>query len=366
MDTTDPLIHFDDSGICNYCQTYRSRHRPYLASCQSPGSLDKLISQIRKRGKNSRYDAILGLSGGVDSSYLALKAKDWGLRLLAFHVDAGWNSEVSASNINSLVNYCGFDFATHVVDWSEMRDLQLSYIKSGVSNLDCPQDHAYFAALFNFAASQRIPTVLSGGNLSTEGIAPDWMYDPLDLRNLEAIQSSFGSVPLKLFPKLNFFRRYFLYPLFFGLRVLRPLNYISYNRNVASQELSLALGWKDYGSKHSESVFTRFYQSYYLPHFYAYDKRRPHLSSLIASGQLSRSDALALISKPSYTSSVLAYDLQFIANKLGITQDALKTYLVQQRTDHLDYANQSKQYRKLKRLHALWNSVFKSELRFYS
>lgn len=367
MDTTEPGITFDSVGICNRCtKFYDVISKGWFPNEVGKQKLQALIKELKVSGKDKEYDAILGLSGGIDSSYLALKSKEWGLRLLVMHVDAGWNSEASVSNVEKLVNYCGYELFTYVIDWHEMRDLQLSYLKSGVSNQDVPQDHAFFAALYKFAVKNKVTTIFSGGNIATEGIAPEWMFDAMDVANIYAIHSRYGDKKLKTFPRISFLQHYFWYPIIHQLRVVRPLNLIDYHKETAFQELKAKVGWSDYGRKHGESHFTKFFQNYYLPTRYGYDKRRPHLSSLIVSGQMSREEALTKLEEPLYLPDDLEKDLDYICSKLMISRSELNRYMEMPIKDHLNYANQSSVYRIMKRTQLIFEMLLCRKIKVYS
>lgn len=366
MDSTDPLITFDRSGYCSYCsQFFETKVQRWHRGEHGLAKLRQLIDSLKRHGRHREFDAVLGLSGGIDSSYLALRSKDWGLRLLAVHVDGGWNSETAVSNIEKLVDYCGYELFTYVVDWSEMKDLQLAYLKSGVTNQDVPQDHAYFAALYGLAVQNRVPTILSGGNLATEGIAPDWMFDPLDVTNLEAIHRQYGSRKLERFPRVSFWQRYVWYPMARGLRVLRPLNYLDYNKQVALADLKATVGWMDYGRKHGESRFTKFYQNYYLPNR-GYDKRRPHLSSLVVSGQLTRSAALTALEDPLYLPEELRTEMEYVSRKLGVSESELRHLVSLPPRDHRDFPNQETYAKRLRQVQAWSKKVLRRQLSPYS
>ena len=367
MDSSDPLISFDENGFCNYCNYFfEVSQNHWFPDSSGKEKLDSMIDKLKASGQGKEYDAILGLSGGIDSSYLALKSKEWGLRLLVVHVDGGWNSESAVSNIEKLVDFCGYELFTRVIDWNEMRDLQLSYLKAGVSNQDVPQDHAYFAALYKFATKNRVPTILSGGNIATEGIAPDWMFDPLDSANLSAIHKAYGRVRLKSFPKVTFFQRYAWFPFYYKMQVLRPLNFLPYAKSKALSELQASVGWSDYGRKHGESHFTKFYQNYYLPQRYGYDKRRPHLSSLIVSGQISRSEAVRQMEEPLYRDDELRKDLEYVSSKLRLSVSELEELVQLPVAEHSAYANQARLYRLMKRTQGLVERLLGKTIKIYS
>ena len=216
MDTTDPQITFDLSGVCNHCIEFeKNLNVNWFPNKQGQKKLKKIIDRIKEQGKNNEYDCILGLSGGIDSSYLALKVNEMGLRPLVVHVDAGWNTELASNNIKVIVEHCSFDLFTHVVNWKEMRDLQLAYLKSSISNLDVPQDHVFFSTLYHFAIKHKIKYLISGGNIATEGVLPnDWQVSAMDSINLKAIHKKFGERKLEHYQTISFFKYYFLFPFF--------------------------------------------------------------------------------------------------------------------------------------------------------
>ncbi|HNY43050.1 MAG TPA: N-acetyl sugar amidotransferase, partial [Bryobacteraceae bacterium] len=281
---------------------------------------------------------ILGLSGGVDSSYLAVKIAELGLRPLVVHVDAGWNSEPAVQNIERLVKALGFDLHTIVIDWEEMRDLQVAYLRSGLANQDVPQDHAFFAALYRFAIQHRVRWVISGGNLASESILPSaWGYDAMDARQLKAIHRRFGQRPLRHFPIVSFFDLYFRFPFIHRMRVLRPLDYLHYDKMAAKRLLVDKFGWSDYGAKHYESVWTKFFQGYFLPARWGFDKRLAHLSSLIVAGQLTRETALAQLEAPAYPAEDLRRDRAYVLKKLGLTEAEFAEIMNAPKRDFRDY-----------------------------
>jgi aminotransferase len=325
MDTSDPLIEFDDNGRCNHCRDFeRLRGTVWFPDAEGARKLERMVDRIKSDGSGKEYDCILGLSGGVDSSYLAVKAYEWGLRPLVVHIDGGWNSELAVQNIERVITYCGYDLHTHVVNWEDMRELQLSYLRAAVANQDVPQDHAFFAGLYRFAVENDIRYVLNGGNAATEGIYPAaWEGAAMDARNLKAIHSQFGTQPLVEYPLITFSQYYFWYPIVKRMTPFRPLNYLPYSRSSAVAELEGRIGWRAYPRKHGESLFTKFFQNYYLPTKFGYDKRRPHLSTLIASGALTRERALDLLTEALYDAAELRRDRQYICRKLRISESDL-------------------------------------------
>ncbi|PSR18711.1 N-acetyl sugar amidotransferase [filamentous cyanobacterium CCP3] len=322
MDTTDPEITFDAEGVCSYCRWFETSVRPaWFPNEIGRAKLESMVEQIKTEGKDQEYDCIIGLSGGVDSSYLAYQAKRLGLRPLAVHVDAGWNSELAVKNIENIVKLLDIDLYTYVVNWEEMQDLQVAFLRSGVANQDVPQDHAFFAALYGFAVQNNIRYVLSGSNLATESILPKaWGYDAMDAQHLKAIHKRFGQRPLQSFPTVSFFDYNINFPFLRRMKVLAPLNYMPYDKQEAMEVLEKELGWRYYGGKHYESRFTKFFQGYYLPTRFGYDKRKAHLSSLIVSGQLSRDAALGELSRDAYPFEQLAEDRAFVLKKLSLAE----------------------------------------------
>jgi N-acetyl sugar amidotransferase len=271
---------------------------------------------------------------------MALKVHEWGLRPLVMHVDAGWNSELAVANIEKIVKFCSYDLHTYVVDWEEMRDLQLAYLRAGVANQDVPQDHVFFGSLYRFAVKHGIKYVLSGGNIATESIFPSsWHGSAMDATNLRAIHRKFGTRRLKRYKTIGFLEYYFWYPFVRGLRTVRPLNYMSYNKQEATNELEEKIGWRSYGRKHGESIFTKFFQNYYLPAKFGYDKRRPHLASLIMSGQMTREEALDHLEEPLYLAEELDRDIEYLCKKLGISKDEFDSLMEVPAHSHKDFSN---------------------------
>jgi hypothetical protein len=276
------------------------------------------------------------------------------LRPLVFHVDAGWNSEIAVGNIERIVEHCGYHLFTHVVDWQEMRDLQVAFLRSGIPNQDVPQDHSFFASLYHFATKNRIKYVLSGGNIATEGIFPQsWHGSAMDAINLTAIHRRFGQRPLRHYKTIGFFHQYIWYPVIKGMRTLRPLNYMPYDKNAAIAELTQTVGWRPYGRKHGESHFTKLFQNHYLPVRFGYDKRRPHLSSLIVSGQMTRDEALAELAKPLYDPVELESDITYFCKKLQIPRNDFDSLMSLPLAHHTDFPTWDGRYRMLKRVQAL-------------
>lgn len=368
MDTTDPQITFDSSGVCNHCVQFDNvTKREWFPGPEGAEKLNATLEQIKAAGAGQPYDCVLGLSGGVDSCYLALRALDWGLRPLVVHVDAGWNSELAVANIERVVKHCNYDLHTVVIDWEEMRELQLSYLRASIANQDVPQDHAFFACLYRFAIKNGVRYVLSGGNIATESIFPSaWHGSAMDATNLRAIHRRFGSARLKQYKTVGFFDYFLWYPFVRRMRVVRALNYLDYNKAAAVAELESTLGWRSYERKHGESLFTRFFQNHYLVEKFGYDKRRPHLSSLIVSGQMSRSEALAKLKEPLYQPEELEADISFVCKKLQITQDQFRELMVAPTHHYSEFRNHDALYRSLTRLRGTVEKSLKRRIKVYS
>lgn len=341
MDTTDPNITFDDHGVCDYCHNFHTNILPnWHPDERGRIILGKIIDKIKKDGVGRDHDCLIGISGGIDSSYLTYLAKEkLGLRPLLFHVDAGWNSQQAVNNIEVLVDALGLDLHTEVIDWLEMKDLQLAFFKAQVPHVDTPQDHAFFASLYNFAAKHGVKYILTGANYSTECVREplEWHYHASDLRQLKDIHCRFGERPLKTFPLADIFKFKLYYRFVKGVCVVKPLDYMPYVKEAAMQELVDKFGWQKYAHKHYESRFTRFYEGYWLPIKFGYDKRRAHFSSLILTKQMTRDEALARIALKAYDDETIAQDFEYIATKLGLTVPELQTIMNGENKTYRDY-----------------------------
>lgn len=345
MDTTDPNITFDENGHCNHCRSYFERlPKVVFPGAEGQRKLEQEIAAIKKAGKRKPYDCLIGLSGGIDSSYVAYLVKKLGLRPLAVHFDSGWNSEQAVRNIENIVQKLNIDLFTEVCDWPEMQDLQLSYIKAGVINADIPMDQAFMTVLYRIARKQNIRYLVAGHNYETEAIMPEaWVFNNRDSVNLNAIQKRFGKLKLRRYPHASLWERLYT-RYFFDLDILPILNYgESYNKEKAMKVLENQLGWQYYGGKHYESVFTRFYQGYYLIKRFNVDKRRAHFSTLICSNQFTRAQALEELQKPAYPSqSLLEQDLEYIPKKLGISRNEFDKIMQEPVHSHYDFPNEEK------------------------
>lgn len=341
MDTTDPEITFNSEGVCNHCIRFDEfSSKKWFPNETGTKKLEEIFEKVKQEGKGKEYDCIIGLSGGIDSSYLALKLKKYELNPLVVHVDAGWNSELAVHNIEKIVKHCGYDLHTHVMEWEEIKDLQLAYLKAGVANQDVVQDHAFFASLYHFAVDNKIKYVISGGNIATESVYPDaWHHAAMDAINLKAIHRKFGSIPLKHYDTIGFLSYFVYYPLIHKMQTIRPLNYMHYSKDEALKYLKEEIGFKDYGRKHGESRFTKFFQNHYLPVKFNMDKRKPHLSSLILSGQMTRNEALKELEKPLYNEQELEDDKIYVAKKLGISLQQLNDLIEAPGKSYKEYKN---------------------------
>jgi len=344
MDTTDSKIIFDNKGVCDHCNNFYHHILPYWhPDEESWQALQKIAGKIKQEGQGKEFDCILGMSGGVDSSYLAYIAKErLGLRPLAFHVDGGWNSELSVNNIERLMDKLGIDLHTEVIDWEEMKDLQLAFFKAGVPHIDWPQDHAIFAALYNFAEKHKIKYILTGANYSTECVKNpmEWTYMGSDLVQLKDIHRRFGKRPLTKFPLTNIVRHKIYLRYIKGIKVIKPLNYVSYIKDEAMNFLVDHFGWQKYSQKHFESRFTKFYEGYWLFKKFGFDTRRPQLSSLILTKQTSRAEALEKLLQPPYDEDAIKQDFEYIATKLGISVEELGGYMKLPNKSYKDYKSQ--------------------------
>ena len=343
MDTSDSDITFDENGVSSHALLYDRTMKATVDAANDGERSDELaavVERIKTAGRRKPYDCVIGISGGVDSSYLVLQAVKLGLRPLAVHFDSGWNSELAVGNIENIVSRLKLDLFTDVVDWREMKDLQLSFFKASVANCDIPTDHAFPAVAYRQAAQYGIRYILSGHNLATESILPQsWGYNAADARHVKGIQRRFGSVKLTTYPVLGIFKRSFWYGDIRPITTVQLLNYMPYVKADAKQAIADELGWRDYGGKHYESVFTRYFQGSYLPKKFGFDKRKAHLSSLILSGQLTREQALVELAEPDYRTDLERQDHEFIAKKLGLTVPQFDEIIARPPVDHLEYPN---------------------------
>jgi len=340
LDESDPNITFDSDGECNYCKRYdllmSQVNRKFTAS-----SLDEKIREIKREGRGKEYDAIVGISGGVDSTYVLYKAvKEHGLNVLALHVDAGWNSEIAVRNIHRAIEKLDVDLHTHVIDWDMMRDVQAAFFRSSVVNCDVPQDHCFKAIQYQTAKKFGIRHFISGRNVATDSMMPSrWVWSNDDGYQIRKIHSKFGRKKLKDFPLFSAWYGTVFIPYFAKYQDLKILNYGDYKRLEAKRIVSEELGWSDYGGKHYESVFTEFYQGYYLPGKFGYDKRKAHLSGLINNGELTRERALEELQEEPLEEQRIQELKGFVLKKLGFSENEWVEIMSAREIPHTDYPN---------------------------
>lgn len=327
MDTSDPKITFGHDGVCDHCISFQRDVLPnWYPDERGRSMFARQVEKIERSTRGKKYNSIIGLSGGLDSSYLLhLAVTKFNLRPLVFHVDGGWNTDLAVNNIQVLVDKLGLDLFTEVIDWQDMRDFQLALFKSGTPHLDLAQDHAFFATMYHYANKHKIKYILNGGNISTECIRnpKDWLYYGTDMSFIKDVRAQFGTSEMKHYPwsGILYHKVYLRYVK--GIQVLKPLNYLPYTREGAIQELSSKYGWTPYPQKHFESRFTKFYEGFWLPTRFGYDTRRVQFSSLIVTQQMSREEALSELERPAYNPDTIDNEFEFIANKLEISVDEL-------------------------------------------
>jgi len=344
MDTSDPHITFDGQGRCIHCRNYYDTILPNWHTDElGERELAPMVECIKKEGRVRDHDCLIGVSGGLDSSYLTYVVKEkLGLRPMLFHVDAGWNNQQAVSNVEKLVDGLKLDLYTEVIDWEEMRDLQVAFLKSQVSDQDVPQDLAFFSALYNYASKNKFHYIITGGNFSTECVREplEWGgYFATDMRFVNAIHLRFGKRKLEKFPTADIFKYKLYYRFWKGVKMVKFLNSVPYVKTEAEAIMGAKLGWKPFQHKHHESRFTRFYESYWLPRKFNYEKRRAHFSSLILTGQMTREAALDRISRPELPDEVLRQEFEYVAKKLDLSVDALQGIYAGPNRSFRDYPN---------------------------
>ena len=344
MDTTDPNIVFNEKGESDYYLNFINEILPsWNTGEEGMKELMQTAEKIKKDGKNRDFDCIIGLSGGLDSSYVAYVAKEiMGLRPLLFHVDAGWNTDKAVGNIEKLVNGLNIDLYTEVINWEEMKDLQRAFFKSQIADQDMPQDIAFFSGLYKFAKKNKIKYVLTGGNFSTECCREpeEWgAYPGIDKKLIQDIHDKFGNKKLKSFPIVDIIQYKLYYKYVLGMEVFKPLNLIPYNKKEVEKLLEDKYGWEKFQHKHHESRFTRFFEDYWMPRKFGYEKRRAHFSSLILTGQMTREQALERISKPELDELTLQKEFDYVAEKLDFTRDELQAIFEGENKTFNDYKN---------------------------
>ena len=344
MDTTDPDIVFDENGVSDYYHNFQNNILPnWHTDDIGNKKLMEIAEKIKKEGRGKDFDCIIGLSGGLDSSYTAFVAKEiMGIRPLLFHVDAGWNTEKAVSNIEKLCKGLGLELFTEVINWEEMKDLQRAYLKSQVPGQDAPQDIAFFSGMYKFARKHQIKYVLTGANYSTECCKepPAWgAYPGIDKLLVMDIYKKFGNNKLKTFPVLDILEYKVLYQVFYGMKVFKPLNLVPYIKKDAEELLFSKFGWEKFQHKHHESRFTRFYEDFWLPRKFGFEKRRAHFSSLILTGQMTKDEALERISRPELDEKTIKNEFEYVAHKLDFTIDELQKIFEGPNKTFRDYKN---------------------------
>ncbi len=356
MDTSDTEIFFDEYGISNHWYEYKKKEKTLIYN-KSSTHFESIIKKIK--GNKKKYNCLIGLSGGVDSSYIAHLAGKNELNPLIVHFDNGWNSELSVYNIEKIINKYNFDLYTVVVDWEEFKDLQLSFFKASVPNIEIPTDHAIIATLYKIARKYKIKYILSGSNIATEGILPrSWGYDASDYSHIKHIHKKFGKKSLKSYPKLTL-TSLFVSKFIYRIRKVNILNLIDYNKEKAIQELSDEIGWRKYDGKHYESIFTQFFQAYVLPKKFGIDKRRAHFSTLICSGQMAREEALLKLNEPLYNPIQLKEHIDFICKKFSINETELNSLMNSEPKSHELYYSNKKIFDLLRSLSIKFKKILK-------
>ncbi len=362
MDTiSDPDIRFDQNGISNYYYEYKKAEAEKVLTGEAgKKKLEELVDRIKVSGRNKAYDCIMGLSGGVDSSYLAYLAKEFGLRPLVVHFDNGWNSELAVKNIETMVNKLGFDLYTLVVNWEEFKDIQLSYIKASVIDIEVVTDHAISGTIARLTKEHGIRYSLTGSNIVTEQVMPpSWIFNKNDHINLLDIHRQFGTIPIKSFPLYDTYLKKYTHN-FLQSESLALLNYVPYNKEEIKKLIGSELGWRDYGGKHYESIFTKFYQAYILPTKFKVDKRKAHISNLIFSGQLSKEQAAEMMNQPLYPENEFKTDYDFVLKKFDLTDSEFRELMQRPPRPHIAFKTEKpldERYRILKPLKQVYRGI---------
>lgn len=341
MDTSDREITFDEAGVCSHClRADLILPSVHWEAGASKVALEEIAEKIRKAGVGRQYDSVIGLSGGADSSYAAYLAREYGLRPLAVHFDNGWNAELAVENIQRVVEGCSFDLHTYVINWREFRDLQRAFLLASVLDIELVTDHAIVAATIGLARKHHVRYLLSGYNLATEhGLPASWAWHKLDWTNIKSIHEAHGSVPLKTYPHLSTTRWRAMQLTGTAVKSVQMLNRLNYRRDVAAATLTREFGWREYGGKHHESVFTKFYQGAVLPKKFGIDKRRVHLSDRIRNGEISRSEALDVLAEPLYDARELKVESDYVRKKLGFDEGEWEQILSAPPRSHAEFGS---------------------------
>jgi N-acetyl sugar amidotransferase len=348
MDTTDTQIIFDEKGVCDHCNDFYDNVKPnWHTDAKGRAELEIIVKKIKKDGEGRDFDCIMGMSGGADSSYLLhMAVKEFGLRPLVFHVDGGWNSDTAVHNINVMIDKLELDLFTEVINWEEMKDFQLTFFKSGLPNIDIPQDHAFVATLYDFADKHKIKYIVNGGNISTECVRNplEWMYYGTDMALIKDLRKQFSRNPMKTYPFSSVLRHKVYLRYFRKIQVVKPLNYFPYIKADAVKFLEDEYSWKAPEQKHFESRFTKFYEGYWLPKKFGYDTRKVQFSSLILTEQMNRDDALKVLKNPAISDEDAKHDFEYVATKLGVSIEELQGYFDQPNKTYKNYKNQESMF----------------------
>ncbi|QNI90831.1 histidine biosynthesis protein fused to N-acetyl sugar amidotransferase domain [Synechococcus sp. BOUM118] len=339
----DPDLAFDAHGLCNHCQRNDriKKFRLLNYDINNP-IISGLVDKIKTSASSSDYDCLIGISGGVDSTYLAYLISSLGLKPLAIHLDNGWNSELATLNIENITNKLGIDLITHVLDWEQFSSLQKSFLLASVPDGEVPTDHAIFASLWNYANQYNIKYIISGMNYHTESmLIPSWSYGHSDWKYIQSVHNSYSKVSLTSYPHFTPRKLLWLSSIK-KIRSLALLNYLKYDKDVAQSIITKELAWRPYGGKHHESIYTRFFQGYYLPAKFGIDKRYAHCSDLINSGQMTRSQAMSFLLTPTYDSSLQKQDIDYVKSRLQISDSEFNTIMSSPSKSYLDFPNNRK------------------------
>jgi N-acetyl sugar amidotransferase len=357
MDRTDPDIEFNLDGVCNHCNTYDSAVRRYVVTGEAgQQKIQDIVNQVSKYGIGKQYDCVIGLSGGVDSTFMAHKVKHLGLRPLAIHLDNGWDSELAVKNIENICTKLKIDLHTIVLDWEEFRGLQLAFLRASTPDSEIPSDHAISAAAVQTARKIGVKYIITGNNIRTETHVPRaWSQGHLDWQYIRSVNALYGTGELKTFPHLGW-SDFYLHP--WNRTFINILNFLDYSKKEAMPFLENELGWKYYGGKHYESIYTRWYQGYLLPKKFGYDKRRAHLSSLICSGEISREEALKSLENPTYSNALQKQDTAYVIKKLGLTESEFELIMDLPKKSYSDYPSYGRIYQT--RLYGFLRKVYRA------
>lgn len=332
MDTSDPEITFDENGVCMRCNEYKTRILPsWNYGNGHEEELQKLIAGIKKKGKNKKYDCILGLSGGLDSTFmLHLAVKEWGLRPFVFHIDAGWNLPVAENNIKKVTEKLGVELHIEKMNWNEMREMQLAWFRTGLENLDAPQDHAFIALIDKYSKKLGVKYILNGYNISTEIIADpaSWSdgYQTGDHKFMKDVVKKYCRIPIKNYTYTTGFRHKFVNPYIKHIKTVKPLNLVPITRQQMIETLGKEYGYEPYGQKHFEDLITKFLEGYWVPTKFGHDIRRAQLSSLVVTGQMTRDKALKILEQPPLSDKESKKLFKEVADKLGISESELQEF----------------------------------------